>query len=233
MPRRYPVGLLTGAAYGSYAIGERKILLGIGGLLVLWIGWGVYVTRTTDRVPSETLDRFDGVEIRRYPRMVLVETTAQDARTAFGRLFRYISGANARDEDVGMTAPVAVRGTSIPMTAPVRTGPDGGGDVTMAFFLPQTYTPEIAPTPTDADVRLAVESPRTVAVRRFSWYATDDERVARNRERLLEQLSTGSRGARRADAAPVQRSVDATVHANERGRSRTRGRSGTTSSRGS
>ncbi|MFB1066290.1 heme-binding protein [Natrinema sp. H-ect4] len=165
----------------------RKILLSIGGLLVLWIGWGVYVTRTTDRVPSETLDRFDGVEIRRYPRMVLVETMAQNARTAFGRLFRYISGANARDEDVGMTAPVAVRGTSIPMTAPVRTGPDGG-DVTMAFFLPQTYTPETAPTPTDADVRLAVESPRTVAVRRFSWYATD-ERVARNRERLLEQLS--------------------------------------------
>jgi len=45
----------------------RKILLGLGGLLVLWIGWGVYVTRTTERVPSETLDRFDGVEIRRYP----------------------------------------------------------------------------------------------------------------------------------------------------------------------
>ncbi|OLZ39249.1 heme-binding protein [Natrinema saccharevitans] len=165
----------------------RKALLGIGGLLVLWIGWGVYVDRTTERVPSETLGRFDGVEIRRYPRTVLAETTARDARTAFGRLFRYISGANARSEEVAMTAPVTVRGTSIPMTAPVRTGSDGG-DVTMAFYLPQTYTFETAPTPTDADVRLVVEPPRTVAVRRFSWYATD-ERVRRERERLREDLT--------------------------------------------
>jgi len=165
----------------------RKILLGIGGLLVLWIGWGVYVTRTTDRVPSETLDRFDGVEIRRYPRWFSSKPRPRTHGRRSDASFATSRGANARDEDVGMTAPVAVRGTSIPMTAPVRTGPDGG-DVTMAFFPQQTYTPEIAPTPTDADVRLAVESPRTVAVRRFSWYATD-ERVARNRERLLEQLS--------------------------------------------
>ncbi len=165
----------------------RKVLVGIGSLLVLWIGWGVYVARTTDRVPSETLDRVDGVEIRRYPRTVRVETTAQDTRTAFGRLFRYISGANERGEDVAMTAPVAVRGSSIPVISPVRTGSDGG-DVTMAFYLPRTHTPETAPTPTDADVRLVVEPPRTVAVCRFSWYATN-ERVDRQRERLLERLA--------------------------------------------
>jgi len=200
----------------------RKILLGLGGLLVLWIGWGVYVTRTTERVPSETLDRFDGVEIRRYPRTVLAETTAQDARTAFGRLFRYISGANASDEDVAMTAPVAVRDHSIPMTAPVRTGSDGG-DVTMAFFLPQTYTPETArrrPTPTFGSTSNRGGRSRCVGsrgTRRTS--ASTDNGAAR------VPLSTRSRGARRADAAPVQRSVDATVHANERDRSRTRGRS--------
>ncbi|OAQ52633.1 hypothetical protein HTG_13495 [Natrinema mahii] len=176
----------------------RKILFGIGGLLVLWIGWGAYVDRTTERAPSETLGRFDGVEIRRYPRAIVAETTAGDARTAFGRLFRYISGANARREEVSMTAPVAVRGTAIPMTAPVRTGSDGG-DVTMAFYLPQTYTSETAPTPTDADVRLVVEPPRTVAVRRFSWYATD-ERVRRERERLSEELT---RRGLEADGEPA------------------------------
>ncbi|AEH39349.1 SOUL family heme-binding protein [Halopiger xanaduensis] len=165
----------------------RNLLVGTATLLGLWIGWGTYVSRTTERVPSETLERFDGVEIRRYPRTVLVETTAPDARTAFRRLFRYISGANGRREDVAMTAPVAVRGTAISMTAPVRTGSDGG-DVTMAFYLPRAYTPETAPMPTDPAIRLVVESPRTVAVRRFSWYATD-ERVDRERTRLLEQLS--------------------------------------------
>ncbi|WP_394348005.1 heme-binding protein [Natronorubrum halophilum] len=43
-------------------------------------------------------------------------------------------------------------------------------------------------TPTDADVRLVVEPSWTVAVRQFSWYATD-VRVDRERERLLEELT--------------------------------------------
>ncbi|RKD88961.1 SOUL family heme-binding protein [Halopiger aswanensis] len=165
----------------------RNLLLGAVTLLGAWIGWGVYVNRTTERVPSETLERFDGVEIRRYPRTVLAETTAPNARTAFGRLFRYISGANASRDDIAMTAPVAVRGTTVPMTAPVRTAAESD-DVTMAFYLPRTYTPETAPMPTDPDVRLVVEPPRTVAVRRFFWYATE-RRVERERTRLREQLS--------------------------------------------
>jgi len=164
----------------------RRFVLALGGLLAAWVGWGVYVSRTTERIPSETLARFDGVEIRRYPRSVLVETTAPNNRTAFRRLFRYISGANARDEDVAMTTPVATQPESISMTAPVRTDADGGG-VTMAFYLPDTYTPETAPVPTDPTVRLVIEPERTVAVRRFSWYATAD-RVDRQRKRLLETL---------------------------------------------
>ena len=164
----------------------RRLVLALGGLLAAWVGWGVYVSRTTERISSETLARFDGVEIRRYPRSVLVETTAPNNRTAFRRLFRYISGANARDEDVAMTTPVATQRESISMTTPVRTDADGGG-VTMAFYLPETYTSETAPIPTDADVRLVVEPERTVAVRRFSWYATAD-RVDRQRKRLLETL---------------------------------------------
>ncbi|SER87502.1 SOUL family heme-binding protein [Natrinema salaciae] len=168
---------------------SRKALYWLGLLFALWIGWGAYVTRTTERVPSETLARFDGIELRRYPQSVLVETTAPDAGTAFRRLFRYISGANERREDVAMTAPVAIRGESesVPMTAPVRTDMDGDG-VTMAFFLPSTYGPARAPTPTDPTVSLVVEPPRTVAVRRFSWYATDD-RVDREQDRLREELA--------------------------------------------
>jgi len=165
----------------------RRLLLALGGLLAAWIGWGVYVSRTTERVPAETLERFDGVEIRRYPRSVLVETTAPDNRTAFRRLFRYISGANTQREDIAMTAPVTTQRESISMTAPVRTDTDDG-DVTMAFYLPETYTPETAPIPTNSDVRLVVEPERTVAVLRFSWYATAG-RVDRQRKRLLETLS--------------------------------------------
>ena len=180
-----------------------KAVLGIlGGLFTLWVGWGVYVSRTTERVSYEPLDRFDGVELRRYPRTVLVETTAADSGTAFRRLFGYITGANEASETVAMTAPVTTRsetismtapvrtlrreGAAVPMTAPVRTD-RGAETVTMAFYLPPAYTAETAPIPTDPDVRLVVEPSRTVAVRRFSWYATDD-RVDRERQRLVAAL---------------------------------------------
>lgn len=186
----------------------KALLAGAGGLLAAWVGWGAYVGRTTERVPAETIDTFDGVELRRYPRTVLVETTADDQSTAFGRLFRYISGENAADEELSMTAPVATdaAGTDVPMTAPVRTALTGGenvpmtapvrtsagsngrdGGVTMAFYLPAEYTPGSAPTPTDPRVRLVVEPPRTLAVRRFSWYATDD-RVERNLREMRDAL---------------------------------------------
>jgi hypothetical protein len=179
----------------------RGLLAVGGGLLGLWIGWGTYVRRTTERVPYETVDSSDGIEIRRYPETVLVETTAPDERTAFRRLVRYLKGANEGSETVEMTAPVASRddggtvdgagseseGAEVSMTAPVRTDSDGD-DVRMAFYLPEEYTAESAPRPTDPEVELAVEEPRTVAVRSFSWFATD-RRVARQRERLLDALA--------------------------------------------
>ncbi|WP_276280378.1 SOUL family heme-binding protein [Halorussus caseinilyticus] len=188
----------------------KALLAGVGGLLAAWVGWGTYVDRTTETVPYETVETFDGVELRRYTRTVLVETTADDQRTAFGRLFRYISGENAADEELSMTAPVAtdaggtevsmttpVRtawtdGESVPMTAPVRTTAKSAtrdGGVTMAFYLPEEYTPGTAPTPTDPRVRLVVEPPRTLAVQRFSWYATDD-RIERNLRDLRDELET-------------------------------------------
>lgn len=133
---------------------------------------------------------------------MLVETTAADSGTAFRRLFGYSTGTNEVSETVAMTAPVTTRsetiattapvrtlpraGSAVPMTAPVRTD-RGAGTVTMAFYLPSEYTAKTAPVPTDPDVRLVVEPSRTVAVRRFSWYATDD-RVERERQRLFAAL---------------------------------------------
>ncbi|MBV0924364.1 heme-binding protein [Halomicroarcula limicola] len=180
----------------------RAALGTLAAALALWVGWGLYVTRSAERVPYETVERLDGVEIRHYPQTVLVETTAPSANAAFRRLFRYISGANEGNEGVemtapvetdeatvGMTAPVRI-GTDISMTTPVRTDGDDGeaGGVRMAFYLPASYTPATAPVPTDPSVRLVVDPPRTAAVREFGWYATDG-RVAREREALFETLA--------------------------------------------
>ncbi len=196
----------------------KTLLAGAGGLLAAWVGWGAYVDRTTETVPYDTVAEFDGVELRRYPRVVLAETTAESEGEAFNRLFRYISGENETGDEVAMTAPVATRGTKIPMTTPVRTdrtsradaaGRGGGadraegdeismaspvrtnreaGEVTMAFYLPADYDPGDAPIPTNAGVRLAVEPPRTLAVTQFSWYASDG-RVRTYRDALLDALA--------------------------------------------
>ena len=165
----------------------RSALAGLGTALALWVAWGLYVGRTTGRVPYETVDELDGVEIRHYPQTVLVETTASTARAAFGRLFRYIGGANEGGRDIAMTAPVRTDGATVGMTAPVRTG-TGDDRVTMAFWLPADYTPDTAPLPTDSRVSLVVEPPRTAAVRSFGWYATP-ARAGREREHLLETLA--------------------------------------------
>lgn len=161
---------------------RTRLALGAVALLAGWMGWGWYVNNHTDRIPFEPVRSLDGVELRRYPRTVLVETTAPSTTAAFGRLFRYLSGANEPPGDgadgggqqLAMTAPVRTiggTGERVSMTAPVRTEP-GAGPVTMAFYLPASYGPETAPVPTDPTVRLVIEPARTVAAKRFSWYAT-------------------------------------------------------------
>ena len=166
----------------------RPVLAAFGTVLALWVAWGLYVGRTTARVPFETVDEVDGVEVRQYPQTVLVETTAPTAREAFGRLFGYLKGANEGDRSVAMTAPVRTDGATVDMTAPVRTESDQDR-VTMAFWLPPSYTPDSAPLPTDQRVSLVVEPSRTAAVRSFGWYATP-ARAGRERERLLDTLAS-------------------------------------------
>ena len=169
----------------------------------------VAIGRKVDCTVERTLD--DRTEIRRYPELVRVETTGSSNREAFGRLFEYLQGANESRSAVAMTAPVRtdgdVDGESIEMTSPVRTEPereaesesvlmtspvrtdDGDdGDGVRRFYLPETYTPNTAPRPTDPTVSLAVEPPRSVAARRFSWWVTA-WRTSRQQSKLLDTLS--------------------------------------------
>ncbi|MCU4741105.1 heme-binding protein [Halobacteria archaeon AArc-m2/3/4] len=185
---------------------SSTIALGVAGSVVAAVSaWNLYQRRTTATVPYETVATVGDVELRRYPSTVLVRTDASSEREAFGRLFRYITGANVGDERISMTAPVEVdgrgppvgtsvpaepttRGERIPMTAPVEieTGRTESA-VRMAFYLPAAYDIDSAPEPTEADLELVSVPKRTLAVRRFSWRPTDD-RVARESERLLEAL---------------------------------------------
>ena len=118
-----------------------------------------------------------GVEIRAYAPRGVVETdvAAGDPGQAFGRLFRYITGANAGAHLVSMTVPVAqATPAAIPMTTPVETT---GAAPVMRFFLPQAVVRAGPPAPTERGVRLATIPAETLAVIRYSGTATDATRA--------------------------------------------------------
>ncbi|WP_255151996.1 SOUL family heme-binding protein [Halorarius halobius] len=169
----------------------RNSTLLLGGVALLVLGAVAARSRRagreTERVPYETLDRVDGVELRRYPTTLTVETVAPSTGEAFGRLFRYIDGGNDGGAEIAMTAPVAT-GAEIAMTAPVETD-DAEEGVRMAFYLPADYEYETAPRPTDDRVALVERPARTLAVLSFSWWATDG-RVARKQRDLLAALDS-------------------------------------------
>jgi len=188
------VGGAVGAAVG--ALGVWTLADALGKLRV-------------ERVDYTHVGDVDGVELRRYPERVRVETTAPSQRTAFRRLYRYIDGANDGGESVAMTAPVETEesgetGESITMTAPVETEADEG-DVTMSFFLPESYTPETAPEPSNDAVSLVIDPPATLAVLSFSWW-TPGFRVRKKEQALADTLedadikTVGEPSLRRYDA---------------------------------
>ena len=167
----------------------KAVLAGSVVFLAAWVGLGRYANATAETVPYERVRSIDGVEIRRYPQVVLAETTASNEITAFRRLFRYIAGANRGEVEIPMTAPVETQfGTSISMSTPVRSEPDAAAEqVRMAFYLPMDYDHETAPEPTEPTVALVTEPAKTVAVDSFSWYAPE-WRVERRQRRLIETL---------------------------------------------
>ena len=175
---------------------KRTLALGAAGLLALgYTVRALAVRRKTERVPYTVVARVGETEIRRYPSRVVAETTAADEYRAFGRLLRYITGANRSTTEVAMTAPVETgaadttgggAGEEIAMTAPVETDETERG-VRMRFYLPTSCDIETAPEPTDPAVGLVELPAETLAVRQFSWLATD-RRVERQTARLRTEL---------------------------------------------
>jgi len=154
---------------------RTKAAAALGALAGLaWVGWGAYVSSTTDHIPYRTVEQAGDVDIREYPDLVVARTTAESRSAAFGKLFRYITGANRADEEMAMTAPVASEET------------DTG--IQMRFYLPSSYTAAGAPEPLDESVTVDAEPGGMHAVMQFSWYATE-RRVATMRARLLGTLS--------------------------------------------
>jgi hypothetical protein len=128
-------------------------------------------------------------EIRDYAPQILAETIVEDnmedaGNAAFRRLFKYISGENSLTNKIAMTAPVGQERTSekIAMTAPVSQQAVGDRWA-VSFMMPQSYTMQTIPRPTNAQIRLREVPARRVAAVRYSGFWSEKRYT-----RYLEQL---------------------------------------------
>ena len=131
-----------------------------------------------------------GVEIRRYGPTVVAETDG-DSNEAFGRLFRYITGANRADRLIKMTTPVSQSGGRLGDRSAMMDG------ITMRFVLPRAVAAD-PPVPSDATVRVVTLPARTVAAIRFSG-SFGQANIARHLATLKDVLA---RAGREMEGAP-------------------------------
>ncbi len=143
------------------------------------------------------------IEIRRYAPRTAAETavTYTNDGEAFGRLFRYITGANTTRQTVAMTAPVEESSRMIAMTVPVEVS---GGTKTMRFFLPAAVVASGPPVPTDPKVHIVTLPEALLGVIRYSGLATDETR--RNETELLRKAL--ARAGKETVGDPVYFSYD-------------------------
>ena len=149
----------------------------LAGLLLALASWPAMAIE----IPEYRVVEQDGsFELRAYSSYLIAETEVEAGfmnagNIAFGRLFRYISGANTAQAEIAMTAPVeqSSQGEKIAMTAPVeQTKADGVYRV--GFVVPRKYNRETVPKPTDPRVSIREVPARIVAVWRYSGRWTEE-----------------------------------------------------------
>ena len=124
----------------------------------------------------ELLDKDGDFEIRHYSSVIQATTvmnSSSDSSQGFKTLAGFIFGDNENQESISMTAPVQ---ESLYVSEPV-----------MAFTMPRRFTQDTLPSPLNENVEIEVVPERTVAVIRFSGWASD-RKVDRMKNRLEEFL---------------------------------------------
>ncbi len=140
-----------------------------------------------EEAPFKTIASDGPFEVREYAPYLVAETYVDGAfgevgNEGFRRLFRYISGDNAKAQSIAMTAPVEQNAASekIAMTAPVEQQ-KAGERWRIAFVLPASYTLATVPKPLDPRVTVVEMPARRMAAVRYSgtWSeARYDEQLA-------------------------------------------------------
>jgi hypothetical protein len=172
----------------------KIFLLLVVAIIVIWSLWGYFSSRV-EQTEYTVVRKANGYEIRNYPAHIVAQTTVQGSyqnslRQGFRIVAAYIFGGNTKKESIAMTAPVTSKGgasETIAMTAPVTANVDGNSH-TISFGMPRSYTLATLPTPNDTRVKLVEVPTQKMAVRTFSWYATD-ARVKEMGQQMLADLT--------------------------------------------
>jgi hypothetical protein len=176
----------------------KSILLIITSILVA--GCSVVGQSNVETAPYTVLnaDNTQQIEVRNYESMVLVSTNVAGSNgSSFRKLFNYISGDNEGAVEISMTAPVIMddrntvtKGTKISMTAPVFRN-ESGGVSSMSFVMPNDFTLETTPKPTNPEVRVTELKDYKVAAIRFSGTLSDSN-VAKHTKILADWITQQS-----------------------------------------
>lgn len=149
---------------------------------VIWLG--VKSSRAgVETAPYELLRREGDFELRRYPAMTgaataLAEEAGAGRNAGFGRLFRYLSGGNGREEKIAMTSPVFVE-------------TDGTArEKAMIFVMPRATASAGAPAPASPDVTVKTLPGGDFASLRFQGHRSKEAQrraLAGLRERIAAE----------------------------------------------
>lgn len=161
--------------------------------LAVWAGWQHYRSHAAQQVDYETQRLVDDVEIRQYPAVVVAETVADSREAARSRLRSYLAGANETEAPIPATTPIRTHTEPLELASPTHHG-SSTDRVRVGVYLPHSYSPQTAPQPSDSEVVLTVETPRTVAVRPVRLYPRVD-RFEQATARLRSTVAANELGA--------------------------------------
>lgn len=169
------------------------IILGIVAIIVAWIIGSYLVVRNLEEPSYTVIEKKDGYEVRQYKDYIIAETEVtgnydKGLNQGFSVIADYIFGNNTTKTSISMTAPVLEsRSEKISMTVPVINTVDSEKTRKISFVLPSKYTLETLPKPNNSAVSLKEVKGRKVAVRRFTWYATE-KRITKQTDILEKKL---------------------------------------------
>jgi len=177
------------------------IILVILALLGAWAVGSYFVIKNIEQPAYTVLETRTGYEIREYAPYIVAQTTVTGRYSkalgdGFSLVADYIFGNNTTKAKIAMTTPVLESSSEkIAMTSPVLTT-ENDQTRTIAFILPSKYTLETLPIPNNPKVTLAKMPARTVAVLRFTWYASEGRVETKKAElqALLERDGLSAKG---------------------------------------